>query len=244
MKRVVAITGGSRGIGLATARRFAKLGDWLAINYFRTPDHIDETIATARANGGEGFGIRADISDPSAARSFVEAAEERFGRIDVLINNAGLLIAAPAVELTWEQWQKTIALNLTATWCCTQAALPGMIRRKSGRIINISSEIGLIGLATYAAYAASKGGVIALTKALAKELAPLGVLVNSVAPGPVDTEMLRNDSIEYNDHTRNQVPLRRFGTPDEIAAVIEAIAGEAGSYMVGQIVSPNGGTAI
>jgi len=119
-----------------------------------------------------------------------------------------------------------------------------MIERRSGRIINVSSELGLIGYPTYAAYCASKGGIIALTKAVAKEVAPHGILVNSVAPGPVETDMLIRDTIEYNEETREQIPLRRFGKPDEIAAVIEFLAGDGGSFMVGQVVSPNGGTAI
>jgi 3-oxoacyl-[acyl-carrier protein] reductase len=119
-----------------------------------------------------------------------------------------------------------------------------MIARRSGRILTVSSELGLIGFPTYAAYSASKGAIIALTKSLARELAPHGILVNSVAPGPIETDMLRYDTVEYNDETREQVPLRRFGQPDEIARVVEFLAGEGGDFMVGQVVSPNGGTAI
>jgi 3-oxoacyl-[acyl-carrier protein] reductase len=119
-----------------------------------------------------------------------------------------------------------------------------MLSRRGGRIVNVSSELGLIGFPTYAAYCASKGGVIALTKAVAKEVAPSGVLVNSVAPGPVETDMLVRDTIEFNDETREQIPLRRFGQPDEIARVIEFVAGAGGDFMVGQVLSPNGGTAI
>src|SRR5262249_21272290 len=152
--------------------------------------------------------------------------------------------AVPTHEDTWEHFSRTIAVNLGGTWACLRAALPGMLERRHGRIINISSELGLIGYPGYAAYCASKGGVIALTKAVAKEVAPHGVLVNSVAPGPVETDMLIRDSLEYNDEARVQVPLRRFGTPEEIAAVVEFLAGPGGDFMVGQIVSPNGGTAI
>jgi NAD(P)-dependent dehydrogenase (short-subunit alcohol dehydrogenase family) len=151
---------------------------------------------------------------------------------------AGLL--CPTHEASWEEWEEVISVNLSGTCSCLMAALPGMLRRGSGRIINISSELGLIGFPTYAAYSASKGGVIAL----AKEVAPHGVLVNSVAPGPVEPDMLIHDTIEYNDETREQVPLKRFGKPDEIAAVIEFLAGDGGSFMVGQVLSPNGGTVI
>jgi NAD(P)-dependent dehydrogenase (short-subunit alcohol dehydrogenase family) len=244
MGRVIAITGAGRGIGLAIARRFAALGDRLALNYLDAGENLNAVIADAKAKGGDAMALKGDISRPDEATAFVRAAEERYGQIDVLINNAGILISVATEECTWDQWARTIAVNLSGTWSCLRAALPGMIKRRSGRIINVSSELGLIGYPTYAAYSASKGGVIALTKAVAKEMAPHGILVNSVAPGPIETDMLINDTIEYNDETRAQIPLRRFGRPDEIAAVVVAVAGEAGSYMVGQIISPNGGTAI
>jgi len=244
MGRVIAITGAGRGIGLAIARRFAALGDRLALNYLDAGENLNAVITDAKAKGGDAMALKGDISRPDEATAFVRAAEERYGQIDVLINNAGILISVATEECTWDQWARTIAVNLSGTWSCLRAALPGMIKRRSGRIINVSSELGLIGYPTYAAYSASKGGVIALTKAVAKEMAPHGILVNSVAPGPIETDMLINDTIEYNDETRAQIPLGRFGRPDEIAAVVVAVAGEAGSYMVGQIISPNGGTAI
>lgn len=244
MGRAVAITGAGRGIGLAIARRFAALGDRLALNYLDGGEELASVIAEAESKGGDGIAVEGDISRPEQATAFIRAAEQRYGQIDVLVNNAGILISVPTTECTWEQWSRTIAVNLSGTWSCLSAALPDMVKRRSGRIINISSELGLIGFPTYAAYSASKGGVIALTKAVAKEVAPHGVLVNSVAPGPIETHMLIHDTIEYNDETREQIPLKRFGRPEEIAAVVIALAGEAGSFMVGQIVSPNGGTAI
>ena len=242
--KVVAITGAGRGIGLATARRFVRAGALLALNDLRVGDDLKEVAGAAREEGGEALLVEADIGRPEEARRFVEESERRFGRIDVLVNNAGILRSTSTHEVTWEEWEETISVNLGGTWACLRAALPGMLERGSGRIINVSSELGLIGFPTYAAYSASKGGIIALTKAVAKEVAPRGVLVNSVAPGPVETDMLIHDTIEYNDETREQIPLGRFGKPDEIAAVIEFLAGPGGSFMVGQVVSPNGGTAI
>lgn len=242
--KVVAITGAGRGIGLATARRFAQVGALLALNDLSVSDGLKEVAGTAREGGGEALLVEADVGRSEEAKRFVEESERRFGRIDVLVNNAGILRSTPTHEVSWEEWEETISVNLGGTWACLRAALPGMLERGRGRIINVSSELGLIGFPTYAAYSASKGGIIALTKAVAKEVAPRGVLVNSVAPGPIETDMLIHDTIEYNDETRGQIPLRRFGKPDEIASVIEFLAGPGGSFMVGQVVSPNGGTAI
>jgi NAD(P)-dependent dehydrogenase (short-subunit alcohol dehydrogenase family) len=241
--RVVAITGAQRGIGLAIARRFAAAGDRLALNYLDNAGALDEVAAAARAQGGACQLIQADLSRREQAEAFVRQAEAHYGRLDVLVNNAGVLHIAPAGETPWEQWDRMIAINLTATFACLRAALPGMIARKSGRIINISSELGLMGAANYAAYCASKGGVIALTKAVAKEAAPHGVLVNSVAPGPIDTDMLR-DSDEFTEAGRLALPIKRFGTPDEIARAVEFLAGPGGDYFVGQVISPNGGAVI
>lgn len=243
-RRVVAITGAGRGIGLATARRFARNGDLLALNYLHSRKGVEEVAVTARERGGEALLLQADVGKPEEATRFVEESERHYGRLDILVNNAGILRSIPAHQVTWEEWEEVISVNLDGTWSCLRAVLPGMLERGEGRIINVSSELGLIGYPTYAAYCASKGGIIALTKAVAKEVAPHGILVNSVAPGPVETDMLIHDTIEYNDETREQIPLRRFGKPDEIAAVIEFLAGPGGSFMVGQIVSPNGGTAI
>ena len=242
-QRVIAITGAQRGIGLAIARRFAATGDRLALNYLDQAGALDEVAATAGGQGGACLLIQADMSQRDQADGFVRQAEAHYGRLDVLVNNAGVLDIAAAADTSWAQWDRMIAINLTATWACLRAALPGMITRQSGRIINISSELGLMGAANYGAYCASKGGVIALTKAAAKEAAPHGVLVNSVAPGPIDTDMLRN-SDEFTEAGRQALPLKRFGTPDEIARAVEFLAGPGGDYFVGQIISPNGGAVI
>ncbi|MNT02956.1 3-oxoacyl-[acyl-carrier-protein] reductase FabG [compost metagenome] len=207
MKRVVVITGAGKGIGLATAKRFAMAGDHLVLNYFDSKDQLDPVIRIARENGGDAITVQADISDPEAATGVIREAESRYGRVDILVNNAGRLVSATVAETSWAQWEQMISTNLGGTWACMQAVLPGMLARREGRIINISSELGLIGFPTYAAYCASKGGVIALTKAVAKEVAPSGVLVNSVAPGPIETDMLIKDTIEYNDETRQAPPL-------------------------------------
>ncbi|MFD1555057.1 SDR family NAD(P)-dependent oxidoreductase [Paraburkholderia silviterrae] len=243
-KNVVAVTGAGRGIGLATAKRFARQGALLALNYENSKDALEEVAALAREFGGDALLFQADVANHREVEAFIAEAEARFGRLDVLVNNAGILHSVATADESWERFERTMAVNLGGTFAAIRAALPGMVSRRSGRIVNVGSELGLIGFASYASYCASKGAVIALTKAVAKEVAPANVLVNCVAPGPVETHMLVHDTVEFNDATREQVPLKRFGQPDEIAAVIEFLAGPGGSFMVGQVVSPNGGTAI
>lgn len=244
--KVVAITGAGQGIGFATAMRFANQGCSLALNYQheRQKANLDEIYHVAGCHGDEVMAVQADISIHQEAERFIQIVEQHFGHLDVLVNNAGIIRSKPTHLVEWSEWDAIISTNLGGTWACLRAALPKMLERRSGRIINVSSEQGLIGYPTYAAYCASKGGVIALTKAVAKEVAHLGVLVNSVAPGPTETDMLVYDTTEYNEETGMQIPLQRFGNPDEVAAAIEFLAGPDATFFVWQIISPNGGTAI
>lgn len=244
MKRSVIITGAGRGIGHATAMRFVNNGDHLILIEKGDVDPCVALCDKAEQAGGSVTVLEGDVRQAALLAEAARMAIEAHGRVDVLVNNAGILISKPTVETTSDDWNRSIETNLGGTWNGIQAVLPNMIAQKSGRIINVSSELGLIGFASYAAYCASKGGVIALTKAIAKEVAPLGVLVNSVAPGPIETDMLKYDTVEYNEETRASIPLRRFGQADEIAATIEFLAGPDAGYFVGQILSPNGGTAI
>jgi NAD(P)-dependent dehydrogenase (short-subunit alcohol dehydrogenase family) len=239
---VVAITGASRGIGHAVAVRFAQSGYQLALCDLVEPDdaasHQISQVSTL-----EPLFVAGDLGQPAAAVDFIAQTLSAFGRIDVLITCAGILRYGPSESVSPEDWAAVIAVNLTGTFACMQAALPAMLRQGSGRIITISSELGLAGRPEYAAYCASKGGVIALTKALAREYVGRGILINSVAPGPVVTDLLKG-SPEYDPSVVPDVPIGRFGQPDEIAAVVHALAGDAGTFMVGQIISPNGGAVI
>jgi NAD(P)-dependent dehydrogenase (short-subunit alcohol dehydrogenase family) len=239
---VVAITGASRGIGHAVALRFAASGSQLALCDVVEPSDA----ATQSINGATPLTplfVGCDLARPEAAADFIGQTLETFGRIDVLITCAGLLRYGPSESISHEDWSTVMAVNLTGTFACIQAALPAMLRQGGGRIVTISSELGLTGMPEYAAYCASKGGVIALTKALAREYAGRGILINSVAPGPVLTDLLIN-SPEYDPLGQPDLPIGRYGRPEEIAAMVHAIAGEAGDFLVGQVISPNGGAVI
>jgi NAD(P)-dependent dehydrogenase (short-subunit alcohol dehydrogenase family) len=239
---VAVITGSNKGIGYAVAARFARSGYQLALCDQVEPDRAD-VDDLARASRLRPLFFRGDLAQPGTGRRFINQAVETFGRIDVLITCAGILRFGPSEDVTPDEWSTVLAVNLTGTFDCIQAALPTMVRRGGGRIITISSELGLSGMPEYAAYCASKGGVIALTKALAREYAGRGILINSVAPGPVLTDLLM-DSPEYEPSLSPDIPIGRFGQPEEIAALVHALAGDAGTFLVGQVISPNGGAVI
>jgi NAD(P)-dependent dehydrogenase (short-subunit alcohol dehydrogenase family) len=239
---VAAITGSDKGIGRAVATRFAQSGHQLALCDQREPDRAD-LDELARTSGLRPLFFRRDLAQPGTAQQFIDQAVETFGGIDVLITCAGILRFGPSDAVTPDDWSTVLAVNLTGTFDCIKAALPGMVHQGSGRIITISSELGLSGMPKYAAYCASKGGVIALTKALAREYAGRGILVNSVAPGPVLTDLLM-DSPEYEPSVSPAIPIGRFAQPAEIAAMVHALAGDAGTFLVGQVISPNGGAVM
>ena len=185
-----------------------------------------------------------DVTDRAAVGAFLESVHAELGAPDVVVTAAGVLHTGPSDEIEDADWRRTLDVNLTGTWNVVQAALPAMLRRAGGRIVTISSEVGVAGLPGYAAYAASKGGVIALTKALARELAPRGISVNSVAPGPIEAGMLLGGPAYSDAWLAANVPLRRWGRPEEVSAAVALLAGEDGGYFVGQVLSPNGGTVI
>jgi 3-oxoacyl-[acyl-carrier protein] reductase len=248
MARTVAfVTGASRGIGRAAAVRLAQAGTDVVLNYHSEADAgavgaIEETLALAIGHGARAIAADADVSDIAAVRRIVDWAEEQLGGIDVLINNAGIERPARLEAITEHDWDDTFAVNLKAQLFVIQAVAPGMRARGGGRIVNVASELALVGRAGLVSYCASKAGVIGLTKALARELAGDGILVNCVAPGPTDTDLL--PASERTPELLSDIPLGRIAAPEEIAEVIWFLASSANTWTTGQVFSPNGGTVI
>jgi NAD(P)-dependent dehydrogenase (short-subunit alcohol dehydrogenase family) len=241
--KVALITGGGRGIGLATARALARLGAGLVLadRTFGTEAH--DLLAAVRSSRRVALCEEMDLAAPRSAEA-LQAMVLRTPAIDVLVNNAGRLQVRPFLEVTLAEWQMHLDVNLSAMFLTAQAVLPGMLARGGGRIINISSELALTGMANYVAYCASKGGVIGFTRALAREYAAAGIRVNAVAPGPTVTPMLTEMTEEYTEEVRLAIPAQRFGLPEDVARTVAFLAGRGGDFYVGQVLSPNGGTVI
>jgi len=251
--RVVFVTGGTRGIGAAISRSFGEQGAVVAAGYGRDAEHAEQLRAGLEADGINASVHQGNIGSAEDCRRTVAEVIERHGRLDVLVNNAGITIDKTVLKMSDEDWYKVIAVNLSGAFFMSQSALPHMIERGSGRIINISSIIGETGNIGQANYAASKSGLFGLTKSLAREAAQqlaragkltddcIGVTVNTVAPGFIATEMLENIPDKVLDKIKAQIPLGRLGRPDEIARVVHFLAADQSSYITGAIWGVNGG---
>jgi NAD(P)-dependent dehydrogenase (short-subunit alcohol dehydrogenase family) len=239
-KRVALVTGAARGIGLATATRFLEQGWQVALL-----DVLGEPLRAAVGSLGDAdatLALEADVADPAAVSAAVERARARFGRIDALVNNAGISVFKPMLEVTLEEWQRVMAVNLTGPFLMTQAVAPIMRDQGSGAIVNIASISGLRASTLRVAYGTSKAGLAHLTRQQAVELAQYGIRVNAVAPGPVDTAMAKavhtpEIRADYHDH----IPLDRYGLETELADAICFLCGEQASYITGQILAVDGG---
>jgi len=229
IKKTVVITGGSRGIGRAIARVFAHFGHNVVISYQSAPSSLMESIVA----------VRADVSDYDQAESLIKEAVDRFGAIDILINCAGIHQDSTVAKMLVEDWQRVLDVNLTGTFNCIKAAIPVM--SKGGRIINISSVAGQVGVFGAANYAASKAGVFGLTKSVAREVARKGITVNALALGYFDIGMGERLPQSVKDKVVKQIPLGRFGRVDEVVAAVHFLAGEGASYITGQVIHVNGG---
>ena len=239
MSKVALITGASRGIGAAIARRLHADGCTVALNYCHSAD-----AAQALARELEGLALPADVSDPLQAANLVDTVLEKFCQLDILVCNSGVAWQGLTQDMSTQDYRRVMGVDLDGVFYCCQAALRPMIRQKSGRIVTISSMWGQVGGACEVAYSAAKAGVIGLTRALAKEVAPSGITVNCVAPGAIDTDMVQALGPQTLDLIAEDTPMGRLGTADEVARAVSFLCGEGGDYFTGQVLCPNGGRVI
>ena len=238
--RVAVVTGGTRGIGLAIARLLADDGASVVVSG-RDPGRLESAAKELEALGASALAVTADAGKREDADRLVEATRERFGRIDVLVNNAGITRDQLLVRMKDDDWDTVMETNLRGVFLMTRAVGKVMMRQKSGRMINISSTAGAMGNAGQVNYSAAKAGVIGLSKAAARELAHWNILVNVVAPGLIETDMTATISAEAREGLLQQVPLKRIGTARDVAEVVRFLAGDAAGYITGQVIHVNGG---
>ena len=237
--KVALVTGASRGIGQATALELAKHGAKVVVNYARSSEAAEGTAEAISNAGGEAIAVKADVSQAEEVDNLIKTTLDKFGRIDVLVNNAGITEDTLLLRMKPEQWQVVIDLNLTGVFLCTKAVSKPMIKQRSGRIINIASVAGQMGNPGQANYSAAKAGVIGFTKTVAKELANRGVTVNAIAPGFIATDMTEDLK---SDKIIELIPLNRYGKPEEVAGTIRFLAADpAASYITGQVFNVDGG---
>jgi len=238
--KVAVITGSSRGIGKAAALAIASEGAKIVVNYARSSGAADEVVQAITEQGGDAIALQADVSQADQVDAMIKAAMDKFGRIDVLVNNAGITRDTLLLRMKPEDWQAVIDLNLTGVFLCTRAVSKIMLKQRSGRIINISSVAGLMGNPGQANYSAAKAGVIGFTKTIAKELAPRGVTANAVAPGFIATDM--TGDLKNTEEILKYIPLGRYGQAEEVAGLIRFLAADpAAAYITGQVMNVDGG---
>ena len=237
--KTVLITGGSRGIGAACARKFAAEGCRVAVNY-----HLNKERAEALAAEISGVAVRADVSDPGQVQNMMDTVLEQFGRLDVLVCNAGVSHVGLLTDMTDADWRRVFAVNVDGVFHCCRAVIPHFVHRKAGSIVTVSSMWGQVGASCEVAYSASKGAVIALTKALSKELGPSGIAVNCVAPGVIGTDMNRNLSADDLAALTEETPLGCIGTAEQVAGAVWFLSGGQARFLTGQILGVNGGLVI
>ena len=240
-KKVALITGGTRGIGKAIAIKFAKNGYNLVLNYVSDRTNLEELENEFKEYNIEVLFIKTDVSNFEDCENMAKQAIARFEKIDVLVNNAGITKDSLLLRMTPEYFEKVININLKGTFNVTKSIVPYMMKKRTGKIVNISSVVGVSGNAGQCNYAASKAGIIGFTKSIAKELASRNILANCVAPGFIDTDMTSVLSDSVKENINAQIPLKRMGSSEEIANSVYFLAGEENTYITGQVINVDGG---
>jgi 3-oxoacyl-[acyl-carrier protein] reductase len=242
--KVALVTGSSRGIGRAIAIELARQGCQVVVNYHSNPAAAQEVVAVIESAGGAARALGGDVSIAAEADQLVRATLEAFGTLDILVNNAGIARDKLLLRMTEEDWDAVLDTNLKGAFHCVKAAQPTFLRKRSGRIINISSVVGLSGNAGQANYAAAKAGLIGLTKTLAKELGSRNITANAIAPGFIETDMTAKLGAELVEQARAHIPLGRLGRPEDVAAAVAFLASDAAAYITGQVLCVDGGMAL
>ena len=235
------VTGASRGIGRAIAKKFASLGANIVLNYRSNDEEALKVKEELLSYGVDVFLYKCDISDFNAVEEMIKASKEKFGKVDIMINNAGITKDTLLLRMKEEDFDKVIEVNLKGVFNCLKAITPVMIRQKCGKIVNLSSVVGLVGNAGQVNYAASKAGVIGMTKSLAKEVGSRGITVNAVAPGFIDTDMTEVLGEKFKEEAKKSIPLKRLGKPEDVAGAVAYLVGNEASYITGQVLNVDGG---
>ena len=241
---VALVTGGSRGIGRAICLELARQGAAVAVNYAGNEQAAQETVEACRALGVQAEAFQADVSDPAACEELISQVKERFGRLDILVNNAGITRDGLMLRMPEADWDAVLDTNLKGAFHCMRAAYKTMMRQKSGRVVNISSVVGLRGNAGQTNYSASKAGLIGLSKSLAKELATRNVTVNVVAPGFITTDMTDALPEGAREALLSTIPMKRLGAAEDVARAVAFFAGAGAGYITGQVLCVDGGMAV
>jgi len=242
--KIAVVTGASRGIGRGIALELAKRGASIVVNYNASADAANEVVAQIEGMGGKALAVRADVSQEADADALIKAAIDGFGKIDILVNNAGTTRDNVIMLMKAEDFDTVVQTNLRSTWLVSKAAVRSMMRKRYGRIVNITSISGIMGNAGQTNYSASKAGIIGLTKALAREVASRGITVNAVAPGFVLTDLTSGLPEELTKKLNENIPLGRWGSIDDVAQATAFLASDAAAYITGHILSVDGGLAM